>query len=313
MINLPRKPKITKKEKNKSIFEIEALYPGYGITIGNSLRRVLFSSLEGAAITKVKIKGASHEFATLPGVFEDAITILLNLKRMRFKMYSVDPQIGNLNIKGEKEIKAGDFKFPSQLELINKDLYIAKTTDKKAQLEIEVQVEKGMGYEPGDKRKEEKLEIGTIAVDALFSPMKNVSFKVEDMRVGERTDFDRLILEIETDGTMTPEQAFSRACEILASQFSLLVKFMEKEKEKDKEELKIKKEKEEKKDISKIKIEELKLSPSIVKALQENKIKSVAGLIRKKEQDILEMKGLGEKALKDIKKGLKKLNLNLRE
>jgi len=221
MIPLPQKPKIIKKEKNKAIFEIEALYPGYGVTIGNSLRRVLFSSLEGTAVTQMKIKGVSHEFSTISGVLEDTVTISLNVKQLRFKIFTQEPQKAKLSIKGEKELKGSDFELPSQLELINKDCHIATLTDKKAKLEIEIQVERGIGYSPKEGRAKEKPEMGTIFLDAAFTPVQRVAFKVENMRVGKRTDFDRLILEVETDGTISPEEAFFRASEILVNHFSL--------------------------------------------------------------------------------------------
>ncbi len=229
MIPLPSQPKIIKKEKNKAIFEIEGLWPGYGVTIGNSLRRVLISSLEGAAVTQMKIKNVSHEFSTIPGVLEDAVTIMLNLKQMRFKIFTQEPQKAKLKIKGEKEIKGSDFELPSQLELVNKDCHIATLTEKKAELEIEIQVEKGIGYLPREARKKEKLEIGNIPLDAIFTPIRNIAFRVENMRVGERTDFDRLFLEVETDGTILPEEAFSQASEILVNHFDLLTKIFKKE------------------------------------------------------------------------------------
>jgi len=221
MLSLPTKPKITKQEKNKAIFEIEALYPGYGVTIGNSLRRVLLSSLEGAAITQVKIKNVPHEFSTIPGILEDTIQLMLNLKQLRFKIYTEEPQKATLKIKGEKKVKGSDFKIPAQLELVNKDSHIATITDKKTELEIEIQVEKGIGYSPRETRKKEKLAIGTIPLDAIFTPIRRIAFRVENMRVGERTDFDRLFLDIETDGTILPEDAFCQASEILTKQFGL--------------------------------------------------------------------------------------------
>jgi len=224
MISLPHKPKIIKSEKNKAVFEIEALYPGYGATIGNCLRRVLLSSLEGAAVTQMKIKGVSHEFSTIPGILEDVITIMLNLKQLRFKLYTSEPQKATLKIKGEKEVKGSDFKLPSQVELINKTAHIATLTAKSAELDIEILIEKGVGYQPREARKkeasQEKLEIGTIPLDAIFTPIRKVSFEVKNMRVGERTDYNRLFLEIETDGTISPETAFYQAVEILNSHFS---------------------------------------------------------------------------------------------
>ncbi len=218
---LPRKPKVIIKKGNKAVFEIEGLYPGYGITVGNSLRRVLLSSLPGAAVTQCKIKGVHHEFSTIPGVFEDVMIITLNLRQLRFKLHSEEPQKALLKVKGEREIKGKDFKLPSQLELINKDLYIATLTEKKAELEIEILVERGIGYVPAEERKKEKLEIGVIALDAVFNPIKKVSFEVENMRVEKRTDFNRLKLTIETDGTISPEQAFYQSSEILIKHFSL--------------------------------------------------------------------------------------------
>lgn len=222
MIPLPSQPKIIEKNNNSAIFEIEGLWPGYGVTVGNSLRRVLLSSLPGAAITQVKIKGAQHEFSTISGVLEDVVTILLNLKQLRFKLHSEEPQRAKLLIKGEKEVLGSHFDLPSQVELMNKESQIASLTDKKSELDIEVLIEKGMGYEPVEARKKEKFEIGTIAVDAIFTPIRKVSYRVENMRVGERTDFDRLLLELETDGTITPEEAVSHASEILVSHFALI-------------------------------------------------------------------------------------------
>ena len=223
MIPLSQPTKVVESKQNLGIFVIEGLYPGYGITIGNSLRRVLLSSLEGAAVTQVKIKGVDHEFSTLSGVFEDVIMILLNLKQMRFRMYGEEPQKASLKVRGEKEIKASDFILPPSLELANGDLTIAHTTEKTAELEMEIQVERGIGYVPAGERKKEKQEIGSIVLDAIFTPMKRVSSKVENMRVGDRTDFNRLTLEIETDGTITPEEAFYQATDVLLKQFEVVM------------------------------------------------------------------------------------------
>ena len=220
MVPLPTKPKIIDKKENFASFVIEGLYPGYGVTVGNALRRVLLSSLSGAAVTQMKIKGGRHEFSTMPGVLEDVISIMLKLKQMRFKIYSVEPQKGHLAVSGQKAVKAGDFQLPTQVELVNKDLIIANLTDKKAELDIEIQIEPGIGYEPSTSRKRDKLDIGAIALDAIFTPVKKVSFKTENMRVGERTDFDRLFLEVETDGTISPEEAMYQSCDILVKHFS---------------------------------------------------------------------------------------------
>lgn len=221
MIPLSLQPKIIKKEENRATFEIEALYPGYGVTIGNSLRRVLISSLPGAAVTQMKIKGISHEFSTIPGVLEDIITIMLNLKQLRFRIYTDELQKATLKVKGEKEVRGVNFELPSQVELVNKNAHIATLTAKSAELEMEIQIGRGLGFQDREARKKEKLETGVIPLDSIFTPVKKVAYRIENMRVGERTDFDRLFLEIETDGTITPEEAFTEAAEILVKHFSL--------------------------------------------------------------------------------------------
>ena len=233
MISLPKQPKITKEGDNKAIFRIDALYPGYGVTVGNSLRRVLLSSLEGAAITQVKIKGVSHEFSTIPGVLEDVISIIMNLKQLRFKLLTDENQKAVLKIKGEKKVTGKDFKLPSQVELVNKSFHIATLTTKSADLEIEIKIEKGTGYSSKESRDlvEEKLAIGVIPIDAFFSPVKKVNYRVENMRVKERTDYDRLFLEIETDGIINPEQAFEQATKILVDHFSILINDKKEDKE----------------------------------------------------------------------------------
>jgi len=223
MLQLPQPVKIVKKENNQAIFEIEPLYPGYGITIGNALRRVLLSSLEGAAVTQVKIKGVAHEFSTIPGVLEDVITILLNIKQLRFRLFGNEPQKATLKVKGEKEVTGTDFVLPPQVELVNKDCHLATLTSKSAELEMEIQIEKGIGYSPREERTKKKSEIGTIVIDASFTPIKRVTYRVEDMRVGERTDYNRLFLEVETDGTITPEEAFYQAAKILIEHFSIII------------------------------------------------------------------------------------------
>lgn len=223
MISYPVAPKISPRGKNKTVFEIENLYPGYGVTVGNSLRRVLLTSLPGVAVTEARVKGASHEFSTLPGILEDMIMVTLNLKKLRFKIFEGQSQKVSLKVKGEKEVKGSDFDKSPLFELANPETHIATITEKKCELEIEITIEKGIGYEPKDQRKQKKNEIGTITLDAIFTPIKNVNFSVENMRVGDRTDFDKLSLEIETDGTITPEEAFFDACEILLKHFNIIL------------------------------------------------------------------------------------------
>ncbi len=312
MIPLPDSPKIIKKENNTAIFEIEGLYPGYGVTIGNSLRRVLLSSLEGAAITQVKIKGVGHEFSTVPGVLEDVVTIILNLKKLRFKFFGEEVEKISLKAKGEKVVKAKDFKVSSQIEIENADLVIANLTGKNSQLEMEALVEKGVGYQPSEQREEQKKEIGMIPIDAIFTPVKRVSLSTENMRRGKRTDFDRLKIEIETDGTVSPEDAFLRACDIFLEHFSLFSKELNPPAEKKKEKKgKSKKESSDAEDKKKSKVEDLKISERTKNALLNNNLKTVAGILRKKEEGIKDLEGLGDKAIKEIKKGIKRLGLEL--
>lgn len=221
MIPLPTSIKNKKIKENHSIFEIESLHPGYGVTVGNALRRVILSSLVGAAVTEVKIKDAPHEFSTIVGVKEDVLNILMNLKQLRFKMYGDEPQKAFLRIKGEKDVTAKSFEFSPELVLANPDLHIATITEKSVELEIEVKVEKGVGYEFNDDPKNKK-GVGIIGLDAAFTPIKRVNYIVENMRVGKRTDFDKVSLEVETDGTITPEEALSEALTVLISHFTFL-------------------------------------------------------------------------------------------
>lgn len=222
MIPLSKTIKVVSNKDNKGVFEIEALYPGYGVTLGNSLRRVLLSSLEGAAITQVKIKGASHEFTTISGLKEDVLGVLLNLKQVRLQMFDEGPFSATLKVKGVKEVTAGDFKTPNQVEIANKNLVIAHLTEKSADLDLEIQISKGIGYETAETRRRGKEEIGIISLDAIYTPIEKVSYRVEQMRVGERTDFDRLIIQIETDGTLNPEVALKQASTILVSQLEII-------------------------------------------------------------------------------------------
>jgi len=210
--------KISETQK-EGFVEVEGLYTGYGLTLGNALRRALLSSLPGAAITQVKIKGAEHEFSALDGVMEDVVEITLNLKKVRFRFFASEPQILTLKIKGEKEVTAGDIKTNAQVEVVNPEAHIATLTGKNAELEMEIIVDKGAGYVPAEVRKTEKLPIKTIAVDTIFSPVVKVNFSVENMRVGDRTDFNRLKFTIETDGSISPSSALHKASNILKDHF----------------------------------------------------------------------------------------------
>ncbi len=320
MISLPSKPKIVeKKEENRTLFEIESLYPGYGVTVGNSLRRVLLSSLSGAAITKVKIVDVNHEFSTIDGVMEDVMTIILNLKDLRFRVHSDEPQIARLRVSGEKEVKGKDFAVPTQMELVNPEAHIATLTDKKATLDLEVEVEKGMGYSSSDDRKEEKLEVGQIVIDSIFTPVKRVNFHVKNMRVGKRTDFDRLFIEVETDRTISPEEALLQAVEILKKHFEILSSLEGGEVEKEKKKA-VKKEvkKESKEEIEEVSVEDMTLEDAgiptrISNVLKEHKIKKVKDILKKTEDDINNLEGMGKKGVEEVKKALKKKKLSLKE
>ncbi len=203
----------------KGVFEVEGLYAGYGITIGNALRRTILSSIPGAAVTQVKVKGVSHEFSTLPGMAEDVIELCLNFKKVRFRVHTDEPQVLKLKVKGEREVTADDIEVNSSVELINPEAHIATLTAKGAELDLEVTVEKGLGYVPVEARKAEKLPVGTIAIDALFSPARTVNFLVENMRVGESTDYNKVRFEIETDGSISPKEMMHKACNILRDHF----------------------------------------------------------------------------------------------
>ena len=318
MIPLPSKPKITKQEGNTAIFEIEGLYPGYGVTIGNAMRRVLLSSLEGSAITQVKIKGAPHEFSSIPGILEDVVMIILNLKKLNFKSFAEEPQTITLKTKGEKEVKAKEFKLTAQLKLANPEALVATLTKSTAELEIEAVVESGIGYLPLEKREGGKSEVGVFPMDATFTPVRKVNFTVENMRVGKRTDYDKVILEIETNGVVTPEESFKKTSDILVSHFSLLADAFVPEDEVLTSEKEAVKNKGDKKDsgeeeVKKIKIEDLNLADRIKTALIENSIKTVASLAKKTEDDLKKIEGLGDKAITDIKKTLKKKGLGLKQ
>lgn len=208
--------KTISEDEKRGVFEIEGLFTGYGLTMGNALRRVLLSSLPGAAITEIKIKNVPHEFSTLPGMKEDIIELTLNLKKVRFKVYTDEPQVLSLKAKGERVVKAADIKTNEQVQIINPEEIIAHLTSKNSELDAEVKVERGLGYSPVESRKTEgRMPIGSIAIDAIFTPVVKVSYVVENMRVGDRTDYNRLRMEIETDGTISPSAALHKAANIL--------------------------------------------------------------------------------------------------
>ena len=218
------------KNKNKGQIFIEPCWPGYGITWSNALRRVLLTSLSGAAVTAVKIKGVKYEFSTLEGVKEDVLEIILNLKSLRLKILTEKDEPIKLSLKasGEKKVKAGEINKSSDVEIVNPDLLIATLTDKKVNLEMDIWVTRGYGWVTSEEKSRAGLEIGTIVIDSIFSPILNVSVDVENIRVGKRTDFDKIVLGIETDGSISPVQAFLKASQLLKEQFNTLLNLGEK-------------------------------------------------------------------------------------
>jgi DNA-directed RNA polymerase subunit alpha len=228
------------ENENEGIITIEPCYPGYGTTLGNALRRVLLSSLSGAAVTGVKIEGATHEFTTLPHVKEDILDIILNLKKLRVKVHSEEEIKLELNAHGEKEVKAKDISKNSQVEIINPDLTLAHITDMAGSLKMEIYVNQGRGYRPVEAVKKDDKETGFIDMDAIFSPILSTGINIENVRVGKMTNWDKLILNIVTDGTMTPKEAFEKSVKVLVDQFSSLTEGEKKEKTKKKEEKDVK-------------------------------------------------------------------------
>lgn len=223
LLLLPNRITIEASEQpNVAVLTMEPCYFGYGTTVGNALRRVLLSSLPGAAVTAIKIKGATHEFQAVNNVKEDVLQIILNLKGLRLKMFSDAPIKLHLKVKGEKVVTAADFEPNSDIEIVNPDLVVATLTDVKAEFDLEAVIERGRGYSATEERKEKIDELGMIAIDALFSPIRNVGYRVENTRVGDITNFDKLIMNIETDGTIDPKDAVEQAAKILLGYFNLL-------------------------------------------------------------------------------------------
>jgi len=327
---LPSKPKIITENANSGTYEIDGLYPGYGHTLGNSLRRIILSSLPGAAVTKVKIAGVEHEFSAIPGIKEDVITILLNLKKLRVRMTTDEPVTFSIKMKGVHEVTAKDIKAPGQVEVINTDLHIASLTDKTAELDMEITIEKGLGYVPKEVVQKDRVDIGAITLDAAFTPIHKANYEVENMRVGDRTDFNRLRLSIETDGTITPHEALEKSISLMIHQLKAIVGFKEEEvtedengkgKTQDEDENAEVSEKGAKSagsgkivdaDLLKTRIDSLGFSSRTIKALTNANIRTLGGLSRKKESDIMDVDGLGAKGMQEIKKLLAQHGITLK-
>lgn len=222
-IPLPNTFELRETGPNRATLVIEPLFSGYGVTVGNALRRVLLSSMPGAAITSVKIKGVDHEFSTLKGVKNDVVDIILNFKKVRVKMHTDEEVRLKIHASGKKDVTAGDIEANADVEIINKDLVLATLTSADSEFEVEIVAKRGRGYMPTEARQEEKREIGMIAIDSIFTPIRNVSLNVDNVRVGQLTTFEQVSLDIETDGTMTPKQAVALAGQILVDHFQLLL------------------------------------------------------------------------------------------
>ncbi|MEA2715111.1 MAG: DNA-directed polymerase subunit alpha [Candidatus Parcubacteria bacterium] len=318
---LPSKPKVIREEGPLGIYEIDGLYPGYGHTLGNSLRRIILSSLPGAAVTKVKIAGVEHEFSTIDGVKEDVINILLALKKLRIRLDTDEPQTLRLHEKGVKDVTAKDIEVPGQAEILNPDLHIASLTDKNAELDIELSVEKGLGYVSKETLQKERVDIGAITLDAAFTPIRKANYEIENMRIGDRTDFNRLRLTIETDGTITPRDALEKSIALMINQLKAVVGFKEEEPTMEKKmeagadaaEGKEKMEREMDTELLKTRIDSLGLSARTAKALSNGNIRTLGGLARKKESDIMDVDGLGAKGMQEIKKLLAEHGITLKQ
>lgn len=324
-IDLPSKPKKVFEEGNSGVYEISGLYAGYGHTLGNSLRRIILSSIPGAGITSVKIEGVPHEFSKINGIKEDAITLLLNLKKVRFKMNTDEPQTLKLSVSGIANVTAKDIDAPSQVEIMNKKEHIATLTSKESKLNVEFTVEKGLGYVSREELKKDKVSIGTIVLDAVFTPIKKVNYEVENMRVGDRTDYNRLRISVETDGSIAPAEALEKSIETMIHHLKAIIGFQEKEEVKIEEKVVGKKEAKGKdeeterkeneggdKEVLKTRVQDLELSARTLNVLETAGIRTLGGLAKKKESDLMEIEGAGKKVVQEIKRALGNYGLILK-
>jgi DNA-directed RNA polymerase subunit alpha len=294
---------VRERRDNYAKFVIEPLERGFGITLGNSLRRVLLSTIPGAAVTYVKIDGVLHEFSTIPGVVEDTTNLLLNLKGLPIKLNSDEPKVLTLSVSGAKEVTASDISPDADVEILQPDYHIATLTAKSAKIQMEIGVEKSRGYVTADKQKNVEHMIGLIPMDSIFSPIRKCNFTVDDTRVGQSVDFDRLTLEIETNGSITPDDALSTAATILQDQLDLFVNFTQEEKppaaaptsEWD------------------IPVETLNLSVRSFNCLKRAGISKVSELLDMSEDEIIKMRNFGKKSLDEIKQVLEERGLSLRQ
>lgn len=293
------------ENKNLGVYTFEPLPTGFGYTLANALRRVLLTSIKGAAVTQVKIKGATHQFSTLKGVKEDLIEITLNLKKLRIKMHSDNTVVALIKKKGEGEVTAKDIEISSEAEIMNKDLHIATLADSKTEFEAELIIEPGVGYSPMEDRDKANNKVGYITLDALYSPVKSVTYEIEPARFGERIDLDKMTLRVETDGSISPKESIAQAAEIVEEYYDAISKW-ESGKEATKEVVREDKKPKISEDIA---IEELPLKTRTINALKKNGVDTMHQLIKLTDEEISDIKNLGEKSIEEIKKLIEKEGL----
>lgn len=307
------KPKIVcvefDEEKGYGKYVVEPLERGYGITLGNSLRRILLSSLPGAAVTSVKIDGVLHEFSTIPGVKEDVTDIILNLKGLSLKMYTDEERVLRIEARDEGEVKAGDIITDADVEILNPDMHIASMEDG-GRLFMEMTVSRGRGYVPAERNKKGDHIIGVIPVDSIFTPVRKVNYSVDNTRVGQRTDYDKLTLEVWTDRSIRPDEAISLSARILSEHLRLFIRLTETT---DDVEIMVEKEEEQKDKILEMPIEELDLSVRSYNCLKRAGINTVEELIQRNEEDMMKVRNLGKKSLEEVVNKLAELGLSLRK
>ncbi|MDI9354742.1 MAG: DNA-directed RNA polymerase subunit alpha [Cyanobium sp. MAG06] len=308
-IKLPSKPRIIKEEKQHGIFEVENLYPGYGHTLGNSLRRIILSSIPGYAITSVKIDGIQHEFSALDGVREDIITLLLNLKKVKYNVINDDSYTLTINTKSPGVITASDIKTPSQVEIVNKNEYLFEVVGK-VNVNIEFVIDKGIGFVAREVLKKEKAEIGTIYLDTSFTPIRRVSYEVENMRVGDRTDYDKLTISIETNGSITAKEVFEKSIELMIHQLQAIIGFKEFSTERKNNNIKSEGAAD---DIYKVLTEDMKLSTRTTNTLLAGGVHNIGDLLSKSKIEIENFEGMGAKGIEEIDNYLGTFGLILKD
>jgi DNA-directed RNA polymerase subunit alpha len=308
-IEKPRIEWVERNGKEYGRFVIEPLERGYGTTLGNSLRRILLSSLEGAAVVSVKIDGVLHEFSTIPHVLEETPEILMNLKALRLKIFASEPQLLIIDAEGKGEIRAKDIQVPADVEILNPDLLIA-TLEEEGKLYMEITASRGRGYFPAERNKLPNQPIGVIPVDSIFTPIRKVNYFVENTRVGQHTDFDKLTLDLWTDGSVEPDESLSMGAKILSKLLNLFINLTE---EVDEEEVVAEEEESELEKVLELTIEELDLSVRSYNCLKRAGINTVEELIRKTEDEMMKVRNLGKKSLEEVVNKLDELGLALKE